>query len=68
MNNKTPEKEDIRAKFLGAYAGVPEPLRREIIVLIDGKPYTWDSAYFEIKNDTELGKIILNTLKDIGII
>ena len=61
-------KEDKKAGFLKAYAGVPAQLRSEIIVLIEDKPYNWDSAYFEVKNDTELGKKILNTLREIGII
>ena len=61
-------KEDKKAEFLRAYAGVPEQLRGEIITLIDSKSYTWDSAYFEVKNDTELGKKILNTLTETGII
>ena len=34
----------------------------------DGKPYTWNRAYDEIKADTELGKKILNKLIELGII
>ncbi len=54
--------EDKKAKFLGIYADVPDNLRRDIISVVDDKTYTWNTAYFEIKNDTELGKKILKEL------
>ena len=57
-----------RAKFLAAYAKVPEPLRDEIVVVIDGETYTWTTAYLEIKEKTELGKKILNTLLNMKIV
>jgi len=60
--------ETLREKFLRAYPSVPEALRNEIIAVIDGKTYNWDSAYFEVNNSTKLAEKILNTLKEIGII
>jgi len=62
--------EKVRESFLRSYANLPESLRKNIIVVIDKKPYTWDSAYFEIKNkpESELSKKILKTLSAIGII
>lgn len=62
--------DDIRAIFLNTYPKVPEQLRDEIIVMIDGKSYNWNTAYLEIKEnkDSELSKKILKTLKIIGII
>jgi len=54
--------EDKKAKFLGIYANVPDNLRGDIIAVVDDKTYTWNTAYFEIKNDTELGKKILKEL------
>ena len=53
---------DTKAKFLSAYSKVPERLRDEIIVVIDGKTYTWNTAFFETKENTELSKKILNKL------
>lgn len=50
MNNEK------RAKFLRIYANIPDKLRNDIIIVVDGKTYTWDTSYFEIKEDTELGK------------
>lgn len=55
--------EDKRAKFLKIYANIPDSLREDIIAIVDGKTYTWNTAYFEIKNDTPLGKKILKILE-----
>ena len=60
--------EDKRAKFLKIYANVPENLRRDIIVVINDKTYSWDSAYFEIKNNTTLGRKILKELEVMKVL
>ncbi len=51
-----------KVKFLKAYAHLPETLRHQIIVVVDGKTYTWGAVYFEVKNNTPLSKKLLNTL------
>ena len=51
-----------RAKFLKAYAHLPETIRNQIIVVVDGKTYTWGAVYFEVKNNTTLSNKLLNTL------
>jgi UV DNA damage repair endonuclease len=58
----------LREKFLKSYSNLPEKVREEIVVVIDGKPYSWDSSYLEVKENTELGKKILNNLKILEII
>lgn len=60
--------EDKRAKFLKSYADIPEELRKDIIVVIEKKPYTWNTAFIEIEENTVLGKKILKVLEDIKII
>jgi hypothetical protein len=60
--------EEKREKFLKIYANIPDSLREDIIVVIDEKTYTWNTAYFEIKNKTELGEKVLKELEIIGII
>ena len=60
--------EDKRAKFLGIYANVPDKLRDDILVVVDKKPYTWSASYLEVKNNSILGKKILKTLEEIGIL
>jgi len=60
--------EDEKAKFLKIFQDIPENLRKDIITVIEEKPYSWNVAYIEIKNDTELGKKILKAIKELGII
>jgi len=60
--------EEKREKFLRIYANIPDSLRKDIIVLVDDKPYTWDVAYFEIKNKTTLGRKILIMMEENDII
>jgi len=57
-----------REKFLRVYANVPEGLRKDIIVLVDGKTYNWNTSYFEIKENTKLGEKILKALEELGIL
>lgn len=47
---------DERAKFLRIYANLPEELREDILVVVEKKPYTWNSAYLEINDNTNLGE------------
>jgi len=68
MNKKEKTKEDKRAKFIKIFSNVPENLRGDIIVVIDKKPYTWNTAFLEIEDNTELGNKILKNLEEVGII
>lgn len=54
-----------RSEFLKIYANVPEDLRGDILVVIDNKSYTWNIAFLEIKDNTDLGKKILKELEGI---
>lgn len=61
--------EEERVKFEKIFSNLPEKIRSEdIIVVIEGKPYTWNVAYLEIQNKTKLGDIILKKLKIMKII
>jgi hypothetical protein len=60
--------EDKRAKFLKIYANIPEGLRGDIVVVIDKKPYTWNTSFIEIEGNTPLGEKILKALKNMGIL
>ena len=69
MNDKIENKlDDKRAKFLRIFANVPENLRQDIIVVIDKKPYTWNTCFIEINNNSALGQKILKTLENIKIL
>ncbi len=58
----------LKAKFLKAFAGVPNPLRGEIVVVLSGESYNWSAANAEILNDTPIAKEIINQLKNMGVI
>ncbi len=65
---KEKQKEDKRAKFFRIYADIPENLRRDIIVVVDKKPYTWNTSFIEIESNAVLGKRILKMLEEMEII
>ncbi|MBS3074446.1 hypothetical protein J4447_03250 [Candidatus Pacearchaeota archaeon] len=60
--------EEKRAKFLKVYANLPEDIRKDILVMVDNKPYTWNSTFIEIKENTALGEKILKTLESMGLL
>lgn len=59
---------DRKAEFLKVYANLPLGLREEIVVIVDGKPMTWNAAYVEVENDTDKSKEILDKLVHSGIL
>lgn len=60
--------EDKRAKFMRMFADVPEHLRKDVLVVVDKKPYTWNTAFLEAKDNTPLGKKIIKVLEEMGIL
>lgn len=60
--------ESERVKFIKIFSNLPSKIREDIIVVIDKKPYTWNVAYFEVNNNTLIGKEILKKLKDLDIL
>lgn len=61
--------EEAKSKFIKAYANVPLALRNDIVVVIEGSgPLTWNTAYVEIVNKTEIGDRILKRLEESHII
>lgn len=56
------------SRFLKVYANVPDGLRSGIIAVVDEKTYSWNAAYLEIKNETELGERIFRQLLKTEII
>ncbi len=58
-----------KQQFYKIFANLPINLREEVILVIPKKgPITWQVAFLEIDNDTELGKMILEKLSDLKII
>ena len=59
--------DELRAKFLRAYANLPEPEMEQVIVIID-KPISWNKANKEISDKTALGDKILKKMELLGIL
>ena len=59
---------DNKGKFLKSYSNVPDKLRNDIIVVVDDRPYTWNTAFLEVKENTTLGQKILKTMDEIGLL
>ncbi|MFY9484719.1 MAG: hypothetical protein WAP74_03830 [Patescibacteria group bacterium] len=59
---------DLKERFYKVYSNIPLNLRREIVVVIDNEPITWQVAKLEVDNDTNLGKQILEQLEALKII
>jgi len=55
-------------KFMGIYSNLPIKTRKEIVVVLDGEPISWDVAYKEIKNNTEMGKKTLKKMEELKIL
>lgn len=65
---KLDEYERLCAVFIKTFASVPSPLRDQIIVVVDEKPYTWENVFIEVKAKTEKSKKIIEQLKKLKII
>lgn len=70
-------KNNLREKFLRAYANLPLNARREIILVLEEEnerediikqPITWEVAYFEIRNNTSRSEKILDKLNELKLI
>lgn len=59
----------MKDQFFKVYANLPLNLRPEIVLVLPERgPITWNVAYTEINNDTKLGEVILQKLKELKII
>ena len=59
---------DLRERFLKIYANIPLNLRKEIILVLDNEPITWNVAYVEVFNKTDKSKEILQKLSELKLI
>ena len=55
-------------RFMKVYSNLPLNLRRDILLVIDKEPITWNVAYLEIKGKTKKGNEILKKLMELKII
>jgi len=60
---------NFKQRFYKVFANLPLNLREEVILVLEKRgPITWQVAYLEVDNETELGKIILQKLAELEII
>lgn len=57
-----------KEKFFRIYSNLPLFEREKVILVIDKQPISWNVAYQQIKNDTELSHKILKILEELEII
>ena len=50
------------------YSNLPLNLRKDIVIVIDKEPITWNVAYLEVDQKTKKGKKILRKLEELKII
>ena len=65
MNNK---KLGLREKFLRIYADIPLNLRKEIILVLEDAPISWNVVFVEVSNRTNKSELILKKLNELKII
>lgn len=58
----------LRERFLKIYADIPLNVRKEIVLVLEKEPITWNVAYVEVSNDTKKSKDILKMLEELKII
>ena len=60
--------ENEQRKIFKSVCKFTEPEREQVIAIIDNKTYSWNIAYNEISNGTELGKKILKKLEALELL
>lgn len=60
--------ENLKERFLKTYANIPLGSRDEIIVIIDGRPISWDAAFVEVKGEGAKAPEILEKLDKMKLI
>ena len=55
-------------RFMKVYSNLPIKARKEIVIVVDDQPISWEVAYIEIKNKTKLGEKIQQKLEKLEII
>lgn len=57
-----------KERFSTIYANLPLGVRKEIVLVLDGQPISWEVAFTEVSSGTELSERILEKLEHLGII
>jgi len=62
------KEQGLRERFLKIYADIPLSLRKEIILVLENEPISWNVAFVEVTNKTHKSTIILKKLNKLRII
>ena len=58
-----------KSRFIKVYSNLPLGLRNEVVVVLDETgPLTWNAAYVEISQETQIGKKIMDKLEKMEVI
>mgnify|MGYP001567627191 CR=1 FL=1 len=56
---------DSKERFIKIYANLSLDVRKEIVLVLDDKPVSWNVAFFEINYNTELSRTILEKFEQL---
>ncbi|MBN2095391.1 MAG: hypothetical protein JW727_05055 [Candidatus Aenigmarchaeota archaeon] len=56
------------SRFFRVYDNIPITARKELVLIVDDKPVSWDIAYIEIEAKTPLGAKIFKKLVELDFI
>ena len=59
---------DLKSRFYRVYQTLPINVRREVVLVVNNEPLSWQVAELEIDNNTALADSILNKLDALEII
>lgn len=59
---------DLEIRFFEVFPNLPSGIRKEIVVVLDKEPYTWQSVYFEVLGKTDKAALLLQQLARLDII
>lgn len=61
---------DLKQRFLKVYSTLPLGVRKEIVVVLDPPvgPVSWEVAYLEVEQETDLATTILEKIVQLKVI
>jgi len=60
--------DQLAAQFNKVYANLPLGMRDEVALVLDDQPISWQAAYIEVYNETDIAKRILKELDELKLI
>ena len=60
--------ENAKSRFVRVYGNLSLDLRKEVIMIVEDEPISWNVAFGEIEGGTETGKKILKKMVEMDLI